>query len=105
MPWRIGSSVASKRSINASNFSCRSVTSSVPGSSVAATSAIVLDVLSDHLLLLLDFVQAALDASGQPAELLLREPPFFSSKFRWIDSWTSFNASAIRNPGGCSGPP
>ena len=41
----------------------------------------------------------------QPAELLLREPPFFASKFRWIDSWTSFSASAIRKPGGCSGPP
>ena len=64
-----------------------------------------LDVFSDDLLLFLDFVQAALDASGQAAELLLREPPFFASKFRWIDSWTSCKASAIRKPGGCSGPP
>ena len=64
-----------------------------------------LDVFSNDLLLLLDFVQAPLDASGQAAELLLREPPFFASKFRWSDSWTSFSASAIRKPGGCSGPP
>src|SRR4051794_7675320 len=63
------------------------------------------DVLADDTLLLLDLVQAALDASGQAAELLLREPPFFSSKFRWSDAWTSVSASAIRNPGGCSGPP
>ena len=105
MPWRIGSSVASNRSINASNFSCRSVMSSVPGSSVAATSAITSTYSRIDLLLLLDFVQARLDASGQAAELLLREPPFFASKFRWIDSRTSFNASAIRKPGGCSGPP
>jgi hypothetical protein len=51
-------------------------------------------------LLLLDFVQTALDASGQAAELLVGEPPFFSSKFRWIDARTSFKASAIRKPGG-----
>jgi hypothetical protein len=54
---------------------------------------------------LFDFVETRLDASREPAELLLREPPFFASKFRWIDSWTSPKASAIRNPGGCSGPP
>ena len=62
-------------------------------------------VSSDHLLLLFDFVQTRLDASRQAAELLLREPPFCASRFRWIDSWTSFSASALRNPGGCSGPP
>ena len=64
-----------------------------------------LDIVSDYLLLLLDFVQASPDASGQAAELLLREPPFSASKFRRSDAWTSFRASAIRNPGGCSGPP
>jgi hypothetical protein len=56
-------------------------------------------------LLLLDLVQAALDAAGQAAELLLGEPPFCSSRFRWIDARTSANASAIRTPGGFSGPP
>ena len=65
----------------------------------------VLDIFSDRLLLGSDMVQSPVDAAGQAAELLLREPPFFAPKFRWIDSWTSFSASAIRNPGGCSGPP
>ncbi len=62
-------------------------------------------VSSDHLLLLFDCVEARLDASREPAELLLREPPLFASKFRWSDSWTSWRATAIRNPGGSSGPP
>src|SRR4051794_39854743 len=64
-----------------------------------------LDVSSDDLLLLLDLVEAPLDASGQATELLLRESPFFSSKSRRSDAWTSVSASAIRTPGGCSGPP
>jgi hypothetical protein len=63
------------------------------------------DVVADHLLDLFDFVETRLDASREPAELILREPPLFASKFRWIDSWTSPKASAIRKPGGCSGPP
>src|SRR5437763_16718534 len=63
------------------------------------------NVVSNDLLLLLHFVQAPLDASGQAAELLLRESPFFSSRFRRSDAWTSVSASAIRTPGGCSGPP
>jgi len=60
----------------------------------------VLDVAAQRLLFRPDGVQAAVDAVGESAELLLREPPFFSSKFRWIDSRTSPNASAIRKPGG-----
>ena len=43
--------------------------------------------------------------AGQPAQLRLREPPFFASRFRPSDCRTSSNASAIRNPGGWSGPP
>ena len=65
----------------------------------------VLDVLSDRLLLGLDMVQSPVDAAGQAAELLLCEPPFFASKFRRIDSRTSFKASAMSRPGGWSGPP
>ena len=64
-----------------------------------------LDVFPDCLLLFFDFVQALLDASGQAAELLLREPPFFAPKFRRSDSWTSLRPSAIFKPAGCSGPP
>src|SRR5689334_5102062 len=55
-------------------------------------------VFSDHLLLLFDVVESRLDAPRQPAELLRREPPFFASRSRWIDSWTSESAWAICNP-------
>lgn len=65
----------------------------------------VLDVASDRLLFGPDVVEAAVDATGQAVQLLFGEPPFFSSKFRWIDSRTSSKAAAIRNPGGSSGPP
>ena len=60
----------------------------------------VLDILSDRLLLGSDMVQSPVDATGQAAELLLCEPPFFASKFRPIDSRTSFKASAMIRPGG-----
>jgi hypothetical protein len=65
----------------------------------------VLDVFADFFLLGLDFVQTSVDAAGQAAEVLFFEAPFFSSKLRWIDSRTSFRASAIRRPGGSRGPP
>jgi hypothetical protein len=65
----------------------------------------VLDVASDRLVFGLYFVEAAVDATGPAAQLLLREPPFFSSRSRWIDSRTPSQASAIRKPGGRSGPP
>lgn len=65
----------------------------------------VFDIASDRLVFGSDVVEAAVDATGEPGELLLGEPPFFSSKFRWIDSRTSCKASAIRRPGGWSGPP
>lgn len=65
----------------------------------------VLDVFSDRLLLGPDFVETSVDAVGQAVELLLCEPPFFSSKFRWSDARISSNASAIRKPGGWRGPP
>jgi len=65
----------------------------------------VLDVAAQRCLLRADAVQAAIDAARQSLQLLRCEPPFFSSRFRWIDSRTSPNASAIRRPEGCSGPP
>jgi hypothetical protein len=49
--------------------------------------------------------QSAVDAVGQAAEVLLGEPPFCASKLRRSESRTSFKASAIRRPGGWSGPP
>ena len=60
----------------------------------------ILDIFSNWLLLGLDMLQPPVDAVGQTAELLLFEPPFFTSKFRWIESWISSKASAIRRPGG-----
>ena len=60
----------------------------------------VLDVTLERRLFGADFVEASVDAAGQAAELFVREPPFFSSKFRWSDARTSSNASAIRKPGG-----
>ena len=65
----------------------------------------ILDIFSNWLLLGLDMLQPPVDAVGQTAELLLFEPPFFTSKFRWIDWRTSFKAWAIRRPGGWRGPP
>jgi hypothetical protein len=65
----------------------------------------VLDVFSDGCLFDPNSVQTSVDAVGESAELLFREPPFFSSRFRWIDSRTSSNASAILKPGGWRGPP
>lgn len=65
----------------------------------------LLHVLSNRRLFLGDRVQTAVDAVGQATQLLLSGPPFFASKLRWIDSCTSSKASAIRRPGGCSGPP
>jgi hypothetical protein len=64
-----------------------------------------LDVAPDRLLLGFHQVQSLVNAGGQPAQLLLCEPPFFASRFRWIDCRTSSKALAIRNPGGSSGPP
>src|SRR6478609_3069376 len=65
----------------------------------------VRDVAADRLLFGLDVLEAAVDATGQAPQLLLCEPPFFSSKLRWSESRASSKASAIRNPGGCNGPP
>ena len=59
-----------------------------------------LDVFLDRLLFGSDMFQPAVDAPGKTAELGFRDPPFFSSKFRWIESLTSARASAIHRPGG-----
>ena len=46
----------------------------------------VFHVVSDCLLFGPNVVQASVDAVGESAELLFREPHFFLVKFRWIDS-------------------
>jgi hypothetical protein len=49
--------------------------------------------------------QPPVDVAGQPGESLMRHPLFGASRFRWRDARTSPRASAMRMPGGCSGPP
>jgi hypothetical protein len=49
--------------------------------------------------------EAAIDATGQPTQQGLGPPPLRASRFRCSDCRTSPSASAIRTPGGCSGPP
>src|SRR5271157_2368760 len=65
----------------------------------------ILDVVSNRLLLVANFIQAPVYARGQAAKLLFCKPPFFAAKLRWIESRTSFNAAVIRSPGGFRGPP
>jgi hypothetical protein len=65
----------------------------------------VLDVPADFLLLDPDEIEASVNACRQPLQLCFREPPFFTDRLRSSDACTSPSASAIRNPGGCSGPP
>jgi hypothetical protein len=49
--------------------------------------------------------QPPVDVAGQTCESVLRSPPFCASRFRWSDARTSPRASAMRMPGGWSGPP
>lgn len=63
------------------------------------------DLPLDRLLIGSDQVQPPIDATRQSFQERLGTPPFFASRFRWSDSRTSPNASAIRRPGGWSGPP
>lgn len=63
------------------------------------------DVALDRLQVVLDLVQSTVDAASQALELALSAPPFLTWMFRSSDCRTSRNASAIRRPGGCSGPP
>jgi hypothetical protein len=63
------------------------------------------DVLTDFLLLDPDEIQAAVNTCRQPLQLRFGEPPFFTDRLRVSDACTSPSASAMRNPGGWSGPP
>ena len=49
--------------------------------------------------------QPPVDVAGQTGESVLSSPPFCASTFRWSEACTSVKASAMRNPGGCRGPP
>lgn len=62
-------------------------------------------LLADFLLRGPYLREAAVDAAGQALKLIVSAPPFFASRLRCKDSRTSRKASAIRKPGGRSGPP
>lgn len=49
--------------------------------------------------------QPPVDVAGQTGESVLSSSPFWASRFRWSDARTSPRASAMRMPGGWSGPP
>jgi len=65
----------------------------------------VCHLLADGLLRCLHARQTSVDIAGQARESFMRTPPFCASRFRCSDARTSPKASAIRKPGGCSGPP
>lgn len=49
--------------------------------------------------------QSPVDAPCQPLQQAFRGPPFFACTLRSSDCRTDVNASAMRIPGGCNGPP
>lgn len=63
------------------------------------------DVTLDGVQAVLNLVQSPGDAPGQTPQLDFGAPPFLTWTFRSKDCCTSCNASAIRKPGGCNGPP
>lgn len=63
------------------------------------------DMTLDGLQIVRDLVQSSINASCQTPQLAFSSPPFFRWRFRSSDCRTSRSASAIRRPGGCSGPP
>ena len=65
----------------------------------------LINVLLDRDLRLLDRVEPPVDEPGQATQERLAAPPFFAPRLRPRDCRTSPNASAIRSPGGWSGPP
>ena len=68
-------------------------------------SSYVCHLLADGLLRCLHARQTSVDIAGQARESFMRTPPFCASRFRCSEARTSPKASAIRKPGGCSGPP
>jgi len=50
-------------------------------------------------------VETTIDAARQTRQCLFCSVPFFVARQRSTDSRTDCNASTMRIPGGCSGPP
>ena len=65
----------------------------------------LVNVLSDRDPRLLDRIQSPVDEPGQAAQERFTAPPFLAPRSRPRDCRTSSSASAIRSPGGFSGPP
>ena len=65
----------------------------------------ILHVGANGFLCGVDDTQPPVDVAGQPRESVVSSPPFCASRFRWSDARTSPRASAMRMPGGWSGPP
>jgi hypothetical protein len=65
----------------------------------------VLYLGTNDLLCVVHCRQAPIDTARYTREALVRRPPFFTSRFRCSEAWTSSKASAMRSPGGCKGPP
>ena len=85
---------------------CLSLRARAPGRVKGGLDGPYLRHLVAHLFLgSLHTAQPPVDVAGQTGESLMRRPPFWTSRFRWRDVRTSPRASAMRMPGGCSGPP
>ena len=65
----------------------------------------LLHVGANSVLCGVDGAQPPVDVAGQLPESVVSSPPFFASRLRWSEACTSSKASAIRQPGGCRGPP
>jgi hypothetical protein len=65
----------------------------------------LVNVLLNRDLRLPDRIESPVDEPGQAAQERFTAPPFLAPRFRPRDCRTSSNASAIRSPGGFSGPP
>ena len=75
------------------------------GGQCLCNSDYILNLLADFFLSLLDGSESSVDAASETLQLVMSAPPFLASKLRCKEARTSPKASAIRNPGGCSGPP
>ena len=65
----------------------------------------LVNVPPDRDLGLLDRIKSPVDEPGEAAQERFTAPPLLAPRFRPRDCRTSSNASAIRSPGGFSGPP
>ncbi len=63
------------------------------------------DMLANHGQFVSHAIETTIDATRQTFQSLFRSAPFFVARQRSTDSCTDCNASTMRRPGGCSGPP